>query len=58
MSTDSRLREASSEGQKLFKDFAVETVMREDVFKLVDTVLEKKETLDPESSYLLEKQHK
>ena len=32
--------------------------MREDVYKLVDAVLNKNETLDPESRRLLEKEHK
>jgi metallopeptidase MepB len=56
--TDSELRDASGEAQKLLSGFAIETAMREDLFQLVDAVVDKNEALDPESSHLLEKQHK
>jgi metallopeptidase MepB len=58
VSTDSKLRDASSEAQKLLDDFAIETSMHEDLYKLVDAVLKKNEDLDPESHQLLEKVHK
>jgi metallopeptidase MepB len=58
VSTDSKLRDASSEAQKLLNDFAIETAMHEDLYKLVDAVLKKNEDLDQESYQLLEKKHK
>jgi metallopeptidase MepB len=58
VSTDSKLRDASSEAQKRLDDFAIETVMHKDLYKLVDAVLKKNEDLDPESYQLLEKKHK
>lgn len=58
VSTDKELRDASTEAEKLLDDFGIESSMREDVFKLVNAVVEKKESLDPESQRLLEKDHK
>ncbi|KAF2113429.1 thimet oligopeptidase [Lophiotrema nucula] len=58
VSTDSKLRDASTEAEKLLDDFGIESGMREDVFKLIDAVLQRKEELDPESQRLLEKDHK
>ncbi|CRG86921.1 metallopeptidase MepB [Talaromyces islandicus] len=58
VSTDSKLRDASSEAEKLLDDFGIETAMREDLYQLVDAALKKKETLHPESQRLLEKEHK
>ncbi|KAJ9630594.1 metalloendopeptidase [Taxawa tesnikishii (nom. ined.)] len=58
VSTDSKLRDASTEAEKEMDDFGIESSMREDVFKLVDAVLKKNESLDPESRRLLEKEHK
>jgi metallopeptidase MepB len=58
VSTDKALRDASSEAEKLLDDFSTESGMREDVFRLVDSVLKKKEKLQPESQRLLEKDHK
>jgi metallopeptidase MepB len=58
VSTDKDLRDASSKAEKDMDDFAIESSMREDLFKLVDAVLKKKEKLDPESQRLLEKEHK
>jgi metallopeptidase MepB len=43
--------------QKLLNNFAIETSMREDLFQLVDAVLNKNESLDIESQHLLTKQH-
>jgi metallopeptidase MepB len=58
VSTDQKLRDASSEAEKEMDDFGIESAMREDLFQLVDAVLKKKEQLDPESQRLLEKEHK
>jgi metallopeptidase MepB len=58
VSTNKDLRDASSKAEKDMDDFAIESSMREDLFKLVDAVLKKKEKLDPESQRLLEKEHK
>ncbi|KAI1978913.1 metalloendopeptidase [Ophidiomyces ophidiicola] len=58
VSTDAKLRDASTEAEKLMDDFGIESAMREDLFKLVDAVLKKSEKLDPESKRLLEKEHK
>lgn len=58
VSTDQELRNASCKAEELMDEFFIETVMREDVFKLVDAALNKNEALDPESRRLLEKEHK
>ena len=58
ISTDKALRDASTEAEKLMDDFAIESAMREDVFKLVDAAVKKNETLEPEAQRLLEKEHK
>ena len=58
VSTDQKLRDASTEAEKLLDDFGIESSMRQDVFDLVDAVLKKNEALDPESRRLLEKDHK
>ena len=60
VSTDAKLRDASTEAEKLMDDFAIESAMREDLFRLVDAVVKagEGEKLDPESRKLLEKEHK
>ena len=58
VSTSQDLRDASTEAEKLMDDFSIEASMREDVFKLVDAALQRKDDLDPESQRLLEKEHK
>ena len=58
VSTSKELRDASTEADKLFEDFSIESSMREDVFKKVDAALKANEDLDPESKRLLEKDHK
>ncbi|KAF4552950.1 Peptidase family M3-like protein 1 [Elsinoe fawcettii] len=58
VSTDPKLRDASTEAEKLLDDFSIESSMREDVFQLLQGVLDKKEKLDSESQRLLEKSHK
>lgn len=60
VSSDAELRDASTEAEKILDEFGIETSMREDVFKIVDAVFQKKDTLglDPESLRLLEKERK
>ncbi|MCJ1477254.1 hypothetical protein MMC13_005925 [Lambiella insularis] len=58
ISSDPKLRDASSEAQELLDNFSLEAAMREDLYHLVDAVLRKKEHLDPECAQLLQKQHK
>jgi metallopeptidase MepB len=60
VSGDAALRDSSTEAEKLMDDFAIECSMREDVFKLVEGVHNRKDsqTLDPESLRLLEKEYK
>lgn len=58
VSSDAKLRDASTEAEKLFDDFGIESSMREDVFEKVDAVMKRKEKLEPESQRLLEKDHK
>lgn len=58
VSGDQNLRDASSKAEELLDDFGIEAAMREDVFKLVDAAFQKKDSLDPESQRLLEKERK
>ncbi|KAM5434775.1 metalloendopeptidase [Microsporum ferrugineum] len=58
VSTDSKLRDASTEAERLMNDFGIESAMREDLYRLVDAAVKKGEKLDPESQKLLEKEHK
>ncbi|KAH8659341.1 putative Saccharolysin [Tricladium varicosporioides] len=58
VSGDSKLRDASSKAEEIMDEFNIEASMREDIFKLVDAAYNKKETLDPESQRLLEKERK
>jgi metallopeptidase MepB len=58
VSTDQKLRDASTEAEKLMDDAYIEASMREDVFKLVDAALKRGDKLDDESQRLLEKEHK
>ena len=58
VSEEQSLRDASTEAQKQLKDFSVEASMREDMYKLVKAVNDKKEKLDPESAKLLEDSYK
>ena len=54
------LRDSSSDAEKLLEDFNIESMMREDIFKLVDALYQKRDTLDldKENLRLLEKTHK
>lgn len=58
VSESQELRDASTEAQKIAKDYSVEASMREDIFQLVKAVYEKKEKLDPESAKLLDESYK
>jgi metallopeptidase MepB len=52
---DPALRKAAAQAQKLRQNFNIECSMREDVFRLVDAVFDKKEeALDAESQRILE----
>jgi metallopeptidase MepB len=58
VSASQELRNSSTEAEKLFDDFSIESSMREDVFKRVEAALHKTEKLDPESRRLVEKDYK
>jgi metallopeptidase MepB len=61
VSTDAKLRDASTEAEKKMDDFGIDSSMREDIFQLVDEVFKKQkddQSLDSESRRLLEKDHK
>lgn len=60
VSSDAELRDASTEAEKMLDEFAIEMGMREDVFKIVDAVFQKRDKLglDPESLRFLEKERK
>lgn len=63
VSTDSKLRDASSKAEEIMDEFQIEASMREDVFKLVDAAWKKAQEgegpeLDGESMRLLEKERK
>ena len=58
VSASEELRNSSTEAEKLFDEFSIESSMREDVFKRVEAALQKDEKLDPESRRLLEKEYK
>ncbi|QIX00946.1 hypothetical protein AMS68_006463 [Peltaster fructicola] len=61
VSTDAKLRDASTEVEKKLDDFGIESAMREDVFNLVDAVYKRQmddKALDVESRRLLAKNHK
>jgi metallopeptidase MepB len=62
VSGDSSLRDASTEAEKIMDEFSIECNMREDIFQLVDAVLqhqkEREPHLDAESLRLLEKERK
>ncbi len=61
VSTDSALRDASTEADKQWAEYAIESYMREDAFNLVDQVFKKQkddQSLDTESRKYIEKTHK
>ena len=55
---DKEMREASSKASQLFDDATVESYLREDVFRLVDAVVQKGEELDTESAHYLQQRHR
>lgn len=58
VSANPHLRNSSTEAEKLFDEFSIESSMREDVFKRVEAALQKNEEIDPESRRLLDKEYK
>lgn len=58
VSTDQKLRDASSKAEEMMDEFSIEASMREDIFKLVDAAYKRNSSLDPESQRLLEKERK
>ena len=60
VSASEELRGASTEADKLMNEFGIESAMREDVFKLAESVNSKRPCLDlnPESDRLVEKDYK
>lgn len=52
------VREASAQAKDLFTKFRSETLLREDLYQLIDAVLKKDENLDPESRLYLERKHR
>lgn len=52
VSPDASLREASNKAEEMMNDFHIETRMREDIFKLVDAVYARRESLDLEAESL------
>ncbi|KAF8465345.1 peptidase family M3 [Kalaharituber pfeilii] len=60
VSPNQELRDASSTAEKELEDFAIESSMREDIFKLVKAIHENPafKDLDPESARLLQKSYK
>lgn len=61
ISTDSKLRDASTAAETKMDEHGIEASMREDVFQLIDTVYKTQkddQALDPESRHLLAKYYK
>jgi metallopeptidase MepB len=61
VSTDAKLRDASTEAEKQMDKFGIETSMREDLFQLCSAAYNKQQNdsaLDPESQKLLQKDYK
>jgi metallopeptidase MepB len=52
------LRDASTQADELLDEFGIESAMREDIYKLVKSVYDRKEKLEPESQRFLEKVRK
>ncbi|KAK0619449.1 metallopeptidase [Immersiella caudata] len=53
ISIDSELRDASRKADSLLGAFEIEIKQREDLFRLIDAIVKKEETLNPESAHLL-----
>ncbi|KAG9603658.1 zincin, partial [Aureobasidium melanogenum] len=58
VSTDEKLQDASTEANKLYADFEIETNTHEGMFRLVDAVVKKNEELKAEDKRLLERYHR
>ena len=58
VSAHKELRDASTEADKMLDEFNVEVAMREDMYKLVEAVYQKKEKLKPEDQRFLNKARK
>ena len=58
VSTSKELRDATNQAQILVNNFNIRSGMREDIYKLVEAVYHRKEPLDAESQYYLEKKRK
>ena len=58
VSTDPELRDASRKSDGLLGAFVIEIKQRKDLFQLIDAVVKKKETLDPESDHFLTSIHR
>ncbi|KAK1489120.1 peptidase family M3 [Colletotrichum tamarilloi] len=60
VSSDAALREASTQADTIMDEFSIEVNMREDVYKLIEALHQRKDSegLDPESLRLLEKDYK
>lgn len=58
VSTDKDLRDASASAETMLDEANIEASMREDIYALVEAVYQRKESLDPESQRLLEKDRK
>ncbi|KAK7203163.1 hypothetical protein BZA70DRAFT_83876 [Myxozyma melibiosi] len=55
ISADKEVRNSSSKAEEAFRDFDIESSMREDLFKAVNAVYKQTPDVDPESKRLLEK---
>jgi metallopeptidase MepB len=58
VSTNSDIRDASTDAKDLYADFEIETKMHEGIFALIDAVVEKQEDLAPEDRRLLGRYHR
>jgi len=56
-STSKELRDASNSSEALISGFDAQTLVREDLFQLINAVFKRKETLDPESQLYLDLVH-
>lgn len=56
-STSEELRNASNVSEALVGEFNSRTLMREDLFQLIDAVYRRQEKLDPESQFYLDQWH-
>jgi len=56
-STSKELRDASNSSEALISGFDAQTLVREDLFQLINSVFKRKETLDPESQLYLDLVH-